>query len=125
MEDYNSWQCVIVSQFNFYCQQMLVNLKFECNISMSEKGLEALEKASAAEAEAVSAHWAAAMAAAADRMENEEPIENNNSSDQASENVVTSGSTLMSHESLESDVRLHHRAVWTFLLSFLCYPFNS
>lgn len=79
--------------------------------SISERGLEVLEKASAAEAEAVSAHWAAAMAAAANNMENGEPIENNSSSDQASENVIASGSTSVSHESLGSDVRLHHRAV--------------
>uniref|UniRef100_A0A0C9RKS9 Serine/threonine-protein phosphatase n=1 Tax=Wollemia nobilis TaxID=56998 RepID=A0A0C9RKS9_9CONI len=80
--------------------------------SMSKRGLETLEKASAAEAEAVSAHWEAAKAAAASKMENEGgPMENDNSSEEARETVVSSVSNLTSYEPLESDVRLHHRAV--------------
>lgn len=78
------------------------------------KGLETLEKASAAEAEAVIAHFNAAKAAAAMDMEGEErPKEEKESAHEGSENNVASGSNLESDldDPVKSDVRLHHRAV--------------
>lgn len=81
---------------------------------MDKKGLEALEKASAAEAEAVSAHFKAARDAAAMDTEGEErPKEEQESVHEASERVVGSESHLTSdvNNPVESDVRLHHRAV--------------
>jgi len=80
---------------------------------MDNKGLETLEKASAAEAEAVSPYFKAAKEAAAMDTEGEERPKEEESVNEESENVVASVSNLTSDsdDPVESDVRLHHRAV--------------
>eukprot|EP01018_Ginkgo_biloba_P039752 Gb_36990 [translate_table: standard] len=81
--------------------------------SGDRKRIETLEAASAAEAEAVSAAWEAAKAAAAGQLQGDRIPEEQKSIDGKSEKADASRSNLTSDvdDTLETDVRLHHRAV--------------